>query len=79
MNSMLFQSSWGRSLAKKLASPRHKFKQPGNEITKRWNIVRGDLVQVVQGPHTGQKGKVTAVLKAKCRLIIDNVNMVIIL
>ncbi|CAM9500327.1 unnamed protein product, partial [Ectocarpus fasciculatus] len=43
--------------------------------TNRWNIVRGDLVQVTQGPQTGQQGKVLAVLREKNRLLIEGVNM----
>ena len=42
----------------------------------RWNIVRGDLVQVIQGPQAGHKGKVLAVLRDKNRILIENVNMV---
>ncbi|KAJ1418196.1 39S ribosomal protein L24 putative [Ochromonadaceae sp. CCMP2298] len=41
----------------------------------RWNIVRGDEVQVIEGPHVGQKGKIVAVLRDTCRVIIDGVNM----
>ena len=74
MNSILYLSKWGRKLAKTLIKPRQKHKP---EVTmNRWNIVRGDLVQVIQGPQTGQKGKVLAVIREKCRLIIENVNMV---
>ena len=55
MNSVLYLSKWGRSLAKQLQKPRTKHK-PTVE-TNRWNIVRGDNVQVINGPQTGQKGK----------------------
>lgn len=43
---------------------------------QRWNIVRGDQVQVIDGPQNGQKGKVLAIIKEKCRIIVDGVNMV---
>eukprot|EP01036_Dinobryon_divergens_P036123 gene36123-46964_t len=73
MNSILYLSKWGRDLAKTLIKPRQKYKPV--VITNRWNIVRGDLVQVIQGPQTGQKGKVLAVIREKNRVIIENVNM----
>ena len=74
MNSILYLSNWGRDLAKTLIKPRQKYKPV--VITNRWNIVRGDLVQVIQGPQTGQKGKVLAVIREKNRVVIENVNMV---
>jgi hypothetical protein len=74
MNSILYLSKWGRALAKTLIKPRQKYKPV--VIPNRWNIVRGDLVQVIQGPQTGQKGKVLAVIREKNRVIIENVNMV---
>lgn len=43
---------------------------------QRWNIVRGDQVQVIDGPQNGQKGKVLAIIREKCRIIVDGVNMV---
>lgn len=50
---------------------------PGPEVeNQRWNIVRGDNVEVIQGKSTGQKGKVLAVIRESSRLIIDGVNMV---
>eukprot|EP00607_Mallomonas_marina_P006876 CAMPEP_0182427244 /NCGR_PEP_ID=MMETSP1167-20130531/16231_1 /TAXON_ID=2988 /ORGANISM="Mallomonas Sp, Strain CCMP3275" /LENGTH=192 /DNA_ID=CAMNT_0024609347 /DNA_START=37 /DNA_END=615 /DNA_ORIENTATION=+ len=73
MNSSLFSSAWGRRLGKELMSSRKKFK-PKFE-TNRWNIVRGDQVEVIQGPQTGQKGKVLQVLREDNRVIIDGVNM----
>ena len=57
--------------------PRQK-KKPVVETTK-WNIVRGDMVAVTQGPQAGQQGKVLAVLRSKNRLLIDNVNMVCVI
>lgn len=76
MNSSLMLSYWGRRVAKKLMNP--QFKPKRQPVTNRWNIVRGDMVQVIQGPQTGQKGKVLKVLRESNRLIIDGVNMVMI-
>jgi large subunit ribosomal protein L24 len=73
MNSSLFLSKWGRKLGKQLLKGRNKKKNPFE--TNRWNIVKGDLVQVIQGPQTGQKGKVSVVIREKNRVIIDDVNM----
>lgn len=70
-------SHWGRKLGKYLMKPIQK-KKP--EVTStRWNIVRGDLVQVTQGPQAGQQGKVIAVIREKSRLVIEGVNMVRVL
>lgn len=44
--------------------------------TSKWNIVRGDFVRVIQGPQTGQQGKVMQVLREKNRVLIEGVNMV---
>jgi large subunit ribosomal protein L24 len=41
----------------------------------KWNIIRGDMVAVTQGPQSGQQGKVIAVLREKNRLLIEGVNM----
>ena len=41
----------------------------------RWNIVRGDLVQVVEGPDKGRQGIVAKVLRATNRLLVEGVNM----
>ena len=73
MNSSLLLSKWGKRLGKALMKNRNKLKKPFE--TNRWNIVTGDVVQVIQGPQTGQKGKVMAVLREKNRILIDNVNM----
>ncbi len=77
MNSSLGLSAWGRRLSKELMKGRDKKKSRFE--TNRWNIVRGDLVQVIQGPQTGQKGKITKVLRKDNRVIIDGVNMVSLL
>jgi transcription antitermination factor NusG len=72
MNSSLTLSKWGRQLGKELM---HGKKKP-KVVTNRWNIVRGDLVEVIQGPQTGQKGRVLTVLRDDNRVIIEGVNMV---
>ena len=74
MNSTLMFTKWGRILGKKLMKPIQKYK-PKQE-TNRWNIVRGDLVRVIQGPQTGQQGKILTVLRTQNRVIVDGVNMV---
>ena len=73
MNSSLYLSTWGRKLAQKLLKPIQKYKAP--QYIKKWNIVTGDTVQVVQGPLAGQKGKITAVIRNKARVIIEGVNL----
>ena len=73
MNSSLLLSGWGRRLGKKLLKGPSKYK-PEVDV-KRWNIVSGDFVQVIQGPQTGQQGKVLHVLRQKNRVIIENVNL----
>lgn len=74
MNTTLHLSQWGRKVGKYLMKPIQKKKPVVN--TNKWNIVRGDMVQVSQGPQAGQKGKVLAVLREKNRLLIEGVNMV---
>jgi hypothetical protein len=74
MNSSLVGTKWGRTLAKRLMKPIQKKKNI--EIIKKWNIVSGDLVKVIQGPQTGEQGKVIQVLRASNRVLIENVNMV---
>ena len=46
------------------------------EDPRRWNIVRGDLVEVIQGHSIGQKGKVLSVIRDSARIVVDGVNMV---
>ena len=76
MNSSVFMSQWGQKLGKKLMKPVQKFKpndQHGN--FKRWNIVKGDIIEVIQGPQVGKRGKIMAVLREKNRVIVEGVNM----
>lgn len=42
----------------------------------RWTIVRGDKVEVVDGPEKGKQGTVLKVLRAQNRVIIEGVNVV---
>ena len=44
---------------------------------KRWNIVSGDTVQVIDRKHPeyGKQGKVSAVLREKLRVIVEGVNI----
>ena len=74
MNISLLSSRWGRRVGKDFAKP-PRIPKPTFE-TNRWNIVKGDLVQVTQGPQTGQRGKVLDVLRKANRIVIEGVNMV---
>jgi hypothetical protein len=74
MNTTLLLSRWGRALGKTLMKSREKFKPEIN--IHKWNIVKGDLVQVIQGPQTGQRGKVLTVIRNANRIIIEGVNLV---
>lgn len=74
MNSALINSNWGRKLAKKIMKGNTK-KKPVTDKSMRWRIVRGDLVQVIGGPCLGQKGKILAVIRPKCRVIVEGCNM----
>jgi large subunit ribosomal protein L24 len=73
VNGPLFMAHWGQKLLKKLAKPIKKFKEPVTQ--RKWNIVRGDMVEVIQGPQVGQRGKVEVVIRQKNRVIIEGVNM----
>lgn len=45
---------------------------------RRWSIVRGDLVEVIRGPHRGSQGRVVKVLRDQKRpmVFVDGVNVV---
>jgi transcription antitermination factor NusG len=51
-------------------------KKPEAPTSNRWKIVRGDLVEVINGPQSGQRGKVKDVLRKMNRIVVDGVNMV---
>ena len=53
-----------------------RLKPPPAPEPQRWNIVRGDKVEVISGPQKGQNGKILAVLRDSCRVIVEGVNMV---
>ena len=74
MNVPLYMAKWGKSVREKLAKPVQKIK-PKVEKGARWNIVKGDMVKVIQGPSQGEQGKVLAVLREKNRVVVDNCNM----
>jgi large subunit ribosomal protein L24 len=74
MNSSLYLSGWGRRLAKKLMSPAGKHKSKVDP-SQRWNIVKGDKVQVIQGPQTGQRGTIIDVIRASNRVVVEGCNM----
>lgn len=65
---------WMQKTAKNLAWANGRKKKKVEEI-KRWNILKGDLVEVVNGKWKGQSGKVQVVLRKNNRLIIEGVNV----
>ncbi|KAG9405557.1 Plastid ribosomal protein L24 [Aphanomyces cochlioides] len=44
------------------------------EIPK-WNIYRGDLVEVISGPHRGKQGEVKEVIREKNSVVLNDINM----
>ncbi|ETV96654.1 ribosomal protein L24 [Aphanomyces invadans] len=40
-----------------------------------WNIFRGDLVEVISGPHRGKQGEVKEVIRAKNAVVLNDINM----
>lgn len=50
-------------------------KKKAPEPLGRWNIVRGDMVCVVNGKCEGQRGVVQHVLRQKQRVIVEGVNV----
>lgn len=73
-NMLLHLSSWGKGVLRKLQKPKNKKKNTWE--THRWKIVKGDLVEVIEGFSVGQRGKVKAVLRESNRIIVEGVNMV---
>jgi len=67
-------SKWGRRVGKDISKFRKE--APQEPVTTRWNIVKGDLIEVMEGPQTGQRGKVLEVIRKDNRVIIEGVNMV---
>ncbi len=76
MSGYFQRTTWGRNVLKALLKPRQKNKSYFE--TNKWNIVRGDKVEVINGPQTGQRGEVLKVLRKENRVIVNQVNMVII-
>lgn len=61
-----------------MAPPKvHKLKPALRDKPKRWNIVRGDTVQVIQRNHPeyGKQGTVATVIRDQNRIIVENVNL----
>ena len=46
-----------------------------NALPKKFSILRGDTVEVINGPCTGERGVVSSVLRKNARLIIEGVNV----
>ncbi|KAK8795629.1 hypothetical protein WA158_000286 [Blastocystis sp. Blastoise] len=44
------------------------------EPAQTWKILRGDLVEVIQGEEQGKQGKVLKVIRADNRVIVESVN-----
>mmetsp|Transcript_16298 Transcript_16298/g.31018 ORF Transcript_16298/g.31018 Transcript_16298/m.31018 type:complete len:178 (-) Transcript_16298:97-630(-) len=61
------------------ASPGKRAPKPAVEAAKtktRWNVVRGDRVQVVGNhPENGKQGKVLQVLRKVDRVVVEGINM----
>lgn len=74
MNVPLYMAKWGKNVREKLAKPVQKMK-PKVDPGARWNIVKGDMVKVIQGPAQGDQGKVLAVLRSKNRVVVEDCNM----
>jgi len=74
MNSSLMTTGWGRRLGRAIMKG-GKGAKGQEDPNRRWNIVTGDMVQVVQGLHVGQQGKVLQVLRKANRILIENVNV----
>ena len=70
---MLYSSPWGKRLLKSLTKTNLSPK-PVHQA-KAWNIVRGDKVEVIEGPCASQKGTVLKVIRKQNRVIVDGVNM----
>lgn len=61
-------------IVRRLFNKRHKFKPPA-QVTK-WNIMKGDRVQVIGNhPEYGKQGIVRELLKDQDRVIVEGVNM----
>jgi len=56
----LWEKKFG--ISKKEIIPAHK-----------WQILKGDMVEVVEGPHKGQQGKVLKVMRRRARVVVDGV------
>ncbi|XP_064391336.1 large ribosomal subunit protein uL24m-like [Halichondria panicea] len=56
------------------AAGRSRSRKPPPEPLKKWNIVRGDLVQILAGKDKGVQGKVAAVIRKENRVIVGGFN-----
>eukprot|EP01108_Squamamoeba_japonica_P003391 TRINITY_DN2766_c0_g1_i1.p1 TRINITY_DN2766_c0_g1~~TRINITY_DN2766_c0_g1_i1.p1 ORF type:complete len:201 (-),score=60.12 TRINITY_DN2766_c0_g1_i1:18-620(-) len=63
-------SKWSRKTAK------DKLPKPQDVVTARWNIVRGDTVEVISGKHKRAQGVVTKVFRRENRVLVRGVNVV---
>mmetsp|Transcript_4195 Transcript_4195/g.6335 ORF Transcript_4195/g.6335 Transcript_4195/m.6335 type:complete len:194 (-) Transcript_4195:1373-1954(-) len=64
-----------KQLGKNVKRPSPQLKEAANKT--RWNIVRGDRVQIISKnhPEKGKQGIVKAVLRDRDRVIVEGVNM----
>lgn len=72
-NMLLNLTTWGKRLQRTLQKP--QLTKKNHWTTNRWNIIKGDMVEVIQGPQQGQRGKIKAVLRDTNRVIIEGVNL----
>ena len=62
------------SSAKKFMRPVVRRLPP--EPIKKWQIVKGDLVEVIDGKDVGKQGIIRGVIRAQNKVIVEGVNMV---
>jgi large subunit ribosomal protein L24 len=73
-------SSSGRAKMMQMLMRPNKSKRKGyqkQDPPRRWNIVKGDTVQVIDRKHPeyGKQGKVMVVIREKLRVMVENVNL----
>eukprot|EP01112_Ceratiomyxa_fruticulosa_P016842 TRINITY_DN5141_c0_g1_i1.p1 TRINITY_DN5141_c0_g1~~TRINITY_DN5141_c0_g1_i1.p1 ORF type:complete len:186 (-),score=31.56 TRINITY_DN5141_c0_g1_i1:46-603(-) len=50
--------------------------KPLPDPIKKWNIIKGDKVQIMSGKDAGKQGVVKVVMRARNRLIVEGLNLV---
>ena len=77
----LKMSARGGLNARKIAirwarKPANAKKPKPEDLVRKWNIVRGDLVQIMRGKDEGKQGVVKKVLRQRNALIVKDLNIV---